>query len=54
MPDLNALYDSAFLGNTFLAINCVLHMLLEEREDFFRMPSEVQRLPARESLGDAW
>jgi hypothetical protein len=39
--DLNALCDSTFLDNTFLAIKCVLHMLVEEREDFFRMPSEV-------------
>jgi hypothetical protein len=38
---LDGLRDDTFLDNTFLAISCVIHMLVEEREDFFRMPSEV-------------
>jgi hypothetical protein len=39
--DVIGLCDSPLLDNAFPAINCVLHMLVEEREDFFRMSSEI-------------
>jgi hypothetical protein len=39
--DLNGLRDSTFHENTFLVIDCVLHVFVKERENFFRMPSEV-------------